>query len=235
MPVALPTPCASHEPAPLARWLDQIAAAHAIRALVGGVEWIGDAPAPNSWFSCGQGRRWLGALASRNLQRGLGGDVLVPPFSTGSHIGITCATGLSVTVATGAGDGEGPHADLGGKPSSQVAARTLETGRCAWSCPAVVPCGDRRTTSTTRLPVAPPLRGMLRSSRCSVGPDWPPPRSANTWSISDMGLQEAFEGLIGFAAGDLLVWRSCDRLAVPFLNLGCDLRSRKQSDQVDKA
>jgi hypothetical protein len=166
---------------------------------------------------------------------GGGGDVLVPPFSTGSHIGITCATGLSVTVATGAGDGEGPHADLGGKPSSQVAARTLETGRCAWSCPAVVPCGDRRTTSTTRLPVAPPLRGMLRSSRCSVGPDWPPPRSANTWSISDMGLQEAFEGLIGFAAGDLLVWRSCDRLAVPFLNLGCDLRSRKQSDQVDKA
>jgi len=70
VPVALPTPCTSHEPAPLARWLDQIAAARAIRALVGGVEWIGDAPAPNSRFSCGQGRRWLGALASRNLQRG---------------------------------------------------------------------------------------------------------------------------------------------------------------------
>jgi len=118
--------------------------------------------------------------------------VLVPPFSTGSHIGITCATGLSVTVATGSGDREGARADFGGKPSSQVAARTLEAGRWAWSCPAVVARGDRRTTSTTRLPVAPPLRGMLRSSRRSVEFDWQPPRRAKTWSISDMDLQEAF-------------------------------------------
>ena len=165
--------------------------------------------------------------------------MLAPAVSAGFHIGITYAAGLTVTVATGSGEGEGARPDWAGKPLSQVAARTLEAGRRGWLFPAVAALGGRRTTSTTRLPVAPPLRGMLRSSRCSVVTDWLPPRRAKTWSISDMDLQEAFGCLIGFSAqrsaGDLLVWRSCERLAVLFLNSDCDLLIRKQSDQVDKA
>jgi len=34
------------------------------------------------------------------------------------------------------------------------------------------------------------------------------------------------------SASELLVWRSCERLAVPFLNSACDLCTGKQSDQV---
>jgi hypothetical protein len=105
--------------------------------------------------------------------------------------------GLALAVQRIAGDQralevEQPEQLPGRGDLALLGARTLEAGRWAWACPTVAPRGGRRTTSTTRLPVAPPLRGMLRSSRCSVGVDWQPPMRAKTWSISDMDLQEAF-------------------------------------------
>lgn len=63
VPAALPTPCTRHESAPRAGRLDRVAAAQAVRALVSGVEGIGDAAASCSRFFWGQRRRWLSGLA----------------------------------------------------------------------------------------------------------------------------------------------------------------------------
>lgn len=239
VPAALPTPCAGHEPAPRAGRLDRVAAAQAVRALVSGVEGIGDAAASCSRFLGGQRRRWLSGLGWLPFRGGW--------FGRRARPGRLCWLPNRHHVR----DWLGRHrcdrlGRRGGRPRG-FRGETVVPGRCkdlgSSSVALVVPGGR-------------PSRRQAHHLDDPAAGGAAPARNAPQFSLlgrSRLAAAHACEDVVDLghgtpggvrvrdqiraqrSTGDLLVWRSCERLAVPFLNSGCDLCTGKQLDQVDKA